>query len=183
MATDVTFYFLRGEPWWATGPRIQGYVELSHPAAGTGPKYEVPDGLHKVPQGWGVYEFEMSVEEARQALLACGHEERVAPGEAEARAAEDPYRCTPDECKMMATHVPECWARAGERRAARDAERKRARQAELDEAKAEGLERAIAILRESNDTCDDFYHNGCGCQDHLVHSMDLEARALRGEEF
>ncbi len=179
MATDVTFYFLPGHSWWATGPRIEGFVVLAPPMDGCGPKYELPDAMHAIaagPRTGSTFEFEMPVAEMRAALLACGHVERVPPGH---EGGGDPYQCTPDECKMMATHVPECWQRADARRAAEEAAPSPAEM----RAKAAGLERAIAILRESNNTCDDLYHNGCGCQDHLVWSMDLEARALRGEEF
>jgi hypothetical protein len=140
MATEVTFRFLPGAPWWATSPRVEGFVQVRHPAEGTGPQYALPGGLHAIPQGTGVFEFEGSVDAMRAAMRACGHAE--IPGE-----------------------TGPAWSPA--ERAAR----------------AGGLERAIEILRESNGACGDMYHDGCGCQAHLVHSMDLEARALRGEEF
>ena len=45
------------------------------------------------------------------------------------------------------------------------------------EAKAAGLYRAAEILRGSD--CDEYYHDGCGCQDEVVRSMEFEAKALR----
>lgn len=52
-----------------------------------------------------------------------------------------------------------------------------------DLGKAAGLERAIEILRGSEAACGEFYHDGCGCQEHLVWGMQIEARTLRGEEI
>jgi len=92
------------------------------------------------------------------------------------------YVCTPEKCKMLGAHVPECFERAGEGRRALE-ESLRDRRAELALAKAAGIERAIEILRASNDACGEFYHDGCGCQERLIWSMGLEARALRGEEI